>query len=330
MSKLVTIYGGSGFLGRQITRIMAANGWRVRVAVRRPDEALFLKTAGAVGQVVPVLCNIRDDLSVRAAMAGADAVINCVGLLVREGKNTFDGAHVQGAGRVARIAAETGVAQMVHVSAIGADAESISNYARTKAEGEAEVLKHRPDAVILRPSVMFGQGDSFLNKFAALSRLGPVMAITGGKTRLQPVWVEDVAQAAAKAAEGQAAAGIYELGGPDVLTLRDVVGQVLKTVDRRRLVINLPFAMGEFVGFGFDAVQFLTGGLVTNRMLTVDQVRSLRTDNVVADSGVKTFADLDITPSSTALILPEYLWRFRPSGQYETIKASAKNLRHPQ
>ena len=326
MSRLVTIYGGSGFVGRYIARRMAREGWLVRVAVRRPNEALFVRPYGAVGQVEPVLCNVRDDESVRAAMAGADAVVNCVGILGRRGKNSFDAVHVEGAGRIARIAAETGVAHLVHVSAIGAAADSRSEYARSKAAGEAAVLQAFPAAVILRPSIIFGTEDHFFNRFAAMTKFGPILPIVGADTKFQPVHVDDVAQAAVKGVLGQAAPGIYELGGPDVCSLRDLMVAMLKVIHRRRLVVNVPFFLAGILAAILDAVQALTGGLVTNTVLTRDQVRSLATDNVVAP-GAKGFADLGIVPTPFSAVLPDYLWRFRPSGQYDAIKASARNLR---
>jgi NADH dehydrogenase len=325
MSKLVTIYGGSGFLGRYIVRRMAKAGWRVRVAVRRPNEALFLKPYGAVGQVEPVLCNIRDDMSVRAAMQGADAVVNCVGTFDKGGANNFAAVQADGATRIARIAAESGVQSLVHVSAIGADAESESQYARSKAEGEAGVLAHFADAMILRPSVMFGPEDGFFNRFAGLSRLGPVMNIVGGNTRFQPVYVDNVAEAAVAGIKGHAA-GVYELGGPDVMTLREAVQQMLGVIHRRRLIINLPFWLGSAIGTGLDIASTVTGGLIANRILTRDQVKSLKVDNVVSERA-KGLGDLGIAAMPAAAILPDYLWRFRPSGQYDAIKASAKNLR---
>lgn len=326
MSKLVTIYGGSGFVGRYIARRMAKLGWRVRVAVRRPDEAGFVRPYGAVGQVEPVFCNIRDDASVAAAMTGADAVINCVGILVREGRNTFGAVQVEGAARIARLSAVAGVARLVHVSAIGADQDSLAAYARSKWDGEQQVLAHRPDAVILRPSVIFGVEDQFLNKFATMTRFGPVLPIVGGNTRFQPVWVDDVAHAAVKGATGAAAPGIYELGGPEVMTLRQAVDQMLATIQRGRLVINLPFWVGGLMGNLLDAVQFLTGGLLTNRILTREQAYLLKSDNVVSP-GAKGFADLGITPMALSAVAPDYLWRFRPSGQYAAIKESARQLR---
>lgn len=328
MAKLVTIYGGSGFVGRYIARRMAKEGWRVRVAVRRPNEALFVKPYGAVGQVEPVLCNIRHDASVRAAMRGADAVVNCVGILVNEGRNKFDAVQAEGAGRVARIAAETGVPRLVQISAIGADAGSESTYARTKAEGEAAVLAAYPDAVILRPSIIFGPEDGFFNRFAGMTRFGPILPVVGAGTRFQPVYVDDVARAAVAGVLGTATPGIYELGGPDVRSFRDLMADMLKVINRRRLVINTPFFAASIIGGLFDFVQFITGGLVTNRVLTRDQVKNLRADNVVAE-GARGFADLGITPTPMAAVLPDYLWRFRPDGQYDAIHASAKNLRKP-
>lgn len=325
-TKLVTIYGGSGFLGRQIARIMAQQGWRVRVAVRRPNEAGVVRTYGAPGQVEPVPCNVRDDLSVTACMTDADAVINCVGILVREGKNTFDAIHEEAAGRIARIAAQQRVRQLVHVSALGADAESDSRYAASKGRGEAAVLEQRPDAVILRPSIIFGSDDNFYNRIAAMTRLGPFLLVPGANTEVQPVYVVDVARAAAMAAQGEAAPGIYELGGPDVLTMRDIARQVLTATDRRRAVIGLPHLLAGIMGSVLDAGQVVTGGLLTNRILTRDQARTLRLPNRVAGGG-RTFADLGIEPTAAAPVIAEYLWRFRPSGQYDAITATAKNLR---
>ena len=228
MSKLVTIYGGSGFVGRYITRRMAKAGWRVRVAVRRPNEAMYVKPYGTVGQVEPVLCNIRDDTSVAQVMRGADAVINCVGILARNGKNTFEAVQADGATRVARLAAEQGIAKMVHISAIGADANSKSVYSHTKAQGEAGVQAHMPDAIILRPSVVFGTEDEFFNRFSGMTRMGPVLPLVGAETKFQPVYVDDVAKAAELAVTTDVAAGVYELGGPDVASLRDLMGTMAK------------------------------------------------------------------------------------------------------
>ncbi|TMV94199.1 complex I NDUFA9 subunit family protein [Thioclava sp. BHET1] len=326
MSKLVTIYGGSGFVGRYIARRLAKEGWRIRVAVRRPNEALFVKPYGAVGQVEPILCNIRDEDSVRAAMQGADAVVNCVGILVNEGKNKFGAVQTEGAARVARLAAEQGIGQLVQISAIGANPESDSEYARTKAAGEKAVLDAYPNAVILRPSVIFGNEDGFFNKFAAMTRLTPVLPITGGKTKFQPVYVDDVAKAAVMGVNGKVAPGIYELGGPDTESFRNLITEMLESINRRRFVVSLPFWMAGILAGVFDLMQAVTGGLFVNRTLTRDQVKSLSADNVVAPDA-KGFADLGIQPTAMEAVLPGYLWRFRPGGQYDAIKASAKNLR---
>ncbi|MFV2038411.1 MAG: complex I NDUFA9 subunit family protein, partial [Paracoccaceae bacterium] len=321
MTKLVTIFGGSGFVGRYIARRMAREGWRVRVAVRRPNEAMQVKPYGAVGQVAPVFCNIRDDASVRAVTIGADAVVNCVGILNKSGRNTFDAVQNLGAGRIARIAAELGVGGLVHISAIGADENSHSAYARSKAQGEAGVLAAFAGAVILRPSVIFGTLDHFFNKFASMTAFGPVLPVVGGDTRFQPVYVDDVAQAAVRAVLGQAGAGVYELGGPEVRTMRQLMEQMLGAIRRRRLVVNLPFWVGTVIGAGFDAMQGITLGLVSNSILTRDQVRNLRNDSVVSEDAMN-FADLGIEPVAFELVLPDYLWIFRPSGQYASIKES--------
>ena len=325
MAKLVTIFGGSGFVGRYIARRMAREGWRVRVACRRPNQALFVKTYGAVGQVEPVLCNIRDDASVRAALAGASAAVNCVGTFDMTGANNFDAVQAEGAGRIARLAAEAGVSSLVHISSIGADIDAASDYSRTKGEGEAAILAAFPGAMILRPSVIFGNEDGFFNRFARMARLGPILPLIGGNTRFQPVSVEDVASAAVKGVTGQAQ-GIYELGGPDVDTLSGLIKTMLGVIQRRRLVINLPFWVGAVLSRILGAGSALTLGLVRNSVLTSDQVRALRSDNVVS-AGARTLADLGITPTGYAAVIPEYLWCYRPSGQYAAIKASAKNLK---
>ena len=324
MTKLVTIFGGSGFVGRYIARRMAKEGWRVRVACRRPNEALFVRSYGAVGQVEPVFCNIRDDASVKAALAGAQAAVNCVGTFDMGGTNSFDAVQAQGAGRIAQLAASGGLQTLVQISALGADANSDSGYARTKGEGEAAVLAAFPTALILRPSVIFGNEDGFFNRFAAMARSGPVIPLVGGATKFQPVYVEDVAQAAVLGVAG-AAQGIYELGGPEVATLRAIIDDMLAVVHRRRLVINMPFFVGGAIATGLGVAQALTLGLFHNSVLTTDQVTSLRRDNIVTP-GARTLADLGITPTAYAGIIPDYLWRYRPSGQYAAIKDSAKNL----
>jgi uncharacterized protein YbjT (DUF2867 family) len=313
-SPLVTIIGGSGFVGRYVAQRMARRGWRVRVACRRPNEAMYVKPYGTVGQVEPVQCNIRDEASIRAVIRGADAVINCVGLLYNSGRNTFDACQAEGAGRVARIAAEEGAARLVHLSAIGADAGSSSVYARTKAAGEAAVTAAFPSAVILRPSVLFGVDDGFFNRFAGMARLMPlVLPIVGAETRFQPVWVEDVAEAAAKGACGETAPGVFELGGPTVYTLREAVELMLKVTRRRRLIVNIPFFFARIKAW------FLQ--ILPKPLLTVDQVRMLEHDNVVAP-GAQTLADLGIQPVAAEGVIESYLYSYRPQGQYTQLTES--------
>jgi NADH dehydrogenase len=252
-------------------------------------------------------------------------VVNCVGTFDRKGKNSFDAVQDKGATRIARIAAEEGVAHLVHLSAIGADATSDSHYARSKAAGEAGILKHFPNAVILRPSVIFGPEDQFFNRFAGMTRFGPVLPVVGADTRFQPVYVDDVAQAAVMGAMGRAAPGVYELGGPEAVSFRGLMQQMLQVIRRRRLIANIPFGVAALMGGAMELVQSVTLGLVPPQ-ITRDQVRSLRRDNVVAQ-GAKGFDALGITPVAIGAVLPDYLWRFRPAGQYAAIKESAKNLR---
>lgn len=328
MAKLVTIFGGSGFIGRHVAWEMARRGWRVRVAVRRTNQALFVRTYGFVGQVTPVPCNIRDDLSVQAALHGADAVINCVGIMVRARKNTFDSVHEEGAARIARFAAEAGVGQLVHVSANGADAESDSRYAASKARGEAAVQAAFPDAVILRPSIVFGQGDTFYNRLAGITVMSPITPVICGRTRIQPVLVDDVAKAAAMAAEGAVGAGIYTLGGPDVVTMRQVAEQIVRITGRRRLLMPMPRWIAAIMAGGLDLVQFLSGGLITNSILTRDQLRLLSQPNIVPE-GAPGFEAFGITPVATDPIIEDYLWRFRKYGQYAAISESARRLHGP-
>lgn len=325
MAKLVTIFGGSGFVGRYIARRMAKEGWRIRVAVRRPNEALFVKPYGVVGQVEPIFANIRDDDSVRAAIHGADAVVNCVGTFDAGGKNNFDAVQHEGAARIARIAAEEGAQTLVHLSAIGADVEGESLYAKSKGRGEAAILDAFPTAMILRPSVVFGPEDEFFNRFASMTRLGPVLPVAGAETRFQPVYVDDIARAAVKGVLGEAH-GIYELGGPDIETFRSLMQRMLDVIRKRRLIFNIPFFAAGLIAGLLDFAQTITGGLFHNSMLTRDQVRSLRSDNVVQD-GAQTLADLGIEATSMDAVLEDYLWPYRPSGQYSDIKESARNLR---
>ena len=325
MTKLVTIYGGSGFVGRYVARLAAKEGWRVRVAVRRPNEAVFVKPYGVVGQVEPVLCNIRDDASVAQVMQGADVVVNCVGILAPSGKNTFDAVQHEGAERIARIAAEQGVARMVHVSAIGASLDAASEYSQTKALGEEAVLKHMPDAMILRPSIVFGTEDEFFNRFAGMARMAPVLPVVGAATKFQPVYANDVALAAMEGIAGRAEGGIYELGGPDVASFRELMEDMLEVIQRRRIIANIPFFAARIMAFFSDVAHKVSLGLLPS-MITRDQVKNLAVDNVVSGDH-KGFSDLGIKPVAMGAVLPDYLWRFRNSGQYAAIKASAKNLR---
>ena len=325
MSKLVTIYGGSGFIGRYLARRMAKEGWRVRVAVRRPNEALFVKPYGVVGQVEPIFCNIRDDRSVTDALRGADAVVNCVGILQEKAKNTFNSIQSEGAERIARLAASEGVGRIVHISALGADANSPSVYAKSKAAGEAGVLKHMPSAMILRPSIVFGAEDQFFNRFASMARFGPILPIVGAKTQFQPVSVEDVAKAAVLGIMGIATPGIYELAGLERDSFRGLMYRMLNVIQRRRLVLDVPIFAARIMAASFELGNKLTFGIVPVP-LSSDQVKSLSIDNIPSGE-FHGFEELGIEPASMASVLPEYLWPFRTSGQFADIKASAKNLK---
>lgn len=323
--QIVTIFGGSGFVGRYIARRMAKEGWRVRVAVRRPNEAIFVRPYGVVGQVEPILANIRDDASVQSAIQGADVVINCVGILAEDSRQKFDAVQADGAERIARFAKSEGVERLVHISAIGADAKSDSDYARTKAQGEAAIKKHFKSAVILRPSIIFGPEDQFFNRFAQMAKFSPIIPMVGADTKFQPVYVDDVAQAAVVAAIGKAKSGTYELGGPDTETFAELMDRMLKIVRRSRFKIEIPFFAASILGRVLSIVEAMTFGLVKNNQITVDQVRLLRHDNVVAPSA-KGFRDLKIQPMAMDAILDEYLYAHRPYGQFTELTESSKNL----
>jgi len=307
---IVTIIGGSGFIGRYIAQAMARTGWRVRVACRRPHEAGFVRPYGVVGQVEPVQCNVRDDASLARVIEGSEAVVYAVGILFESGKNRFEAVQAEGPARAARIAAASGVDRFVLISAIGADAQSPSAYARTKAAGEAGVLEHMPDAAILRPSIVFGTEDGFFNRFAAMARFSPAIPIVGGSTRFQPVWVQDVAEAAAKAAEGKVPGGVYELGGPNVYTFRSLIEFTLRAIRRTRLILDIPFWIGR--------IQGRVLGFLPNPPLTYDQVRLLERDNVVSE-GAKGFEAFGIKPEAPEGIVENYLIRYRPEGQYSAL-----------
>jgi uncharacterized protein YbjT (DUF2867 family) len=312
MPGLVTVFGGSGFLGRHVVRALARRDYRIRVAVRRPDLAGHLQPLGRVGQIHAVQANVRYPDSVSAAARQAEAVVNLVGILYERGARTFQAVHVEGANAVAQAAAAEG-ARMIHVSAIGADANSPAQYARTKAAGEAAVLAAVPGAAIFRPSIMFGPEDDFFNRFAAMARLSPVLPLVGGgHTRFQPVFVGDVADAIAQAVDGQAAGGApYELGGPEVKTFRELMQFVLATTGRRRLLVPLPFPLASLQA---TFLQFLPKPL-----LTPDQVKLLRADNIVSEQAQRerrTLAAFGIEPTTIEAIVPTYLWRFRKYGQF--------------
>lgn len=323
---IVTIFGGSGFIGRYLAQRMARAGWRVRVAVRRPHEAMFVRPYGVVGQVEPIQANIRDEASTRAAIAGADAVVNCVGILAEGGAQTFAAVVHEGAARIARIAAEEGVGRLVHVSAIGADASSDSLYAAAKGKGEDAVRAAFPGAIILRPSIVFGTEDRFFNRFASMARMLPVLPLVGPETRFQPVYVDDVAAAAASAVTGDHPPGVYELGGPDIATFRALMEHMLRVIRRRRLIVTLPFGLARPIAATCDLVQRASLGLIANGLLTRDQVRLLGHDNVVAPDA-RGLDALGVVPTEMDAVIEGYLYAFRPSGQYDEIKESAERAR---
>ena len=315
---LITVFGGSGFLGRHLVRALAKRHLRIRVAVRRPDLAGHLQPLGRVGQIHAVQANVRNTASVESAVRGADVVINLVGILFERGRQRFDTVQAFGAEQVALAAANHG-ARMIHVSAIGADENSTSAYARAKAEGEKAVLAARPEATIFRPSILFGPEDDFFNKFAAMARILPALPLIGtGATKFQPVFVGDVAEAIARAVDGVAKVGaIYEIGGPEVRTFKELMEYVLDVTERRRLLIALPFPLAKLKA---TFLQYLPKPL-----LTPDQVELLKTDNVVsaeASREGRTLAGLGITPTAMEVIVPSYLWRFRKTGQFKTGRAA--------
>lgn len=319
--KLAVVFGGSGFVGRHIVSALAKRGYRVRAAVRRPDLAGYLQPMGAVGQIQPVQANLRFPESVKRAASGADVVINCVGLLAQSGAQTFEAVHVDGARSVAKAAREAGAARLIHVSAIGADSNGRANYAKTKAAGEQAVLQEFPGALILRPSIVFGPEDEFFNRFAAMARISPVLPLIGsGLTRFEPVYVGDLATAAANIADGQGVGGkVYELGGPERLSFRQLLERTLEYTERNRVLVPMPFWLAS--------LQALLTSPLPNalRPITADQVRLLKNDNVVSDAAAaegRTLRGLGVyNPTAIASVVPGYLERFKPRGQYAHYRA---------
>ena len=313
LDTLVTVFGGSGFVGRNVVRALCKRDYRIRVAVRRPELAGHLQPLGKVGQIHAVQANLRYPASVEAAMRDSQVAINLVGILTESGAQTFEAVQATGAETIAKAAGAAG-ARMVHISAIGADENSPSGYGRAKASGEKAVLAAVPSATIMRPSLLFGPEDQFTNRFAALAQISPVLPlIGGGLTKLQPVYVGDVATAVADAVDGKTRQGaIYELGGPEVLTMREIIEIILRITERRRMLVSLPFGLAKLQAL---LLQFAPGPL----KLTPDQVVLLRSDNVVspaAKAAELTLEGLGITPDSLEAIAPQYLWRFRRAGQF--------------
>lgn len=324
MKGLVTVFGGSGFVGTQVVRALAKRGSRIRVAVRRPGRGYRLRTLGDVGQIEVVQANIRDDASINRALDGAEACVNLVAVLYETGRQKFQALHVDGARAVALAANAAGIERFVQISAIGADTASTAIYGRTKAAGEAAVREVIPSATILRPSVVFGPDDAFFNRFAAMAQVSPALPlIGGGHTRFQPVYVGDVAQAVAQAVcDTSTAGGVYELGGPGIYTFRALMELLLKEIGRKRILAPLPFPMAGLLGSAGDLMTLV--GLPPP--ITTDQVALLRSDNVVAP-GALGLKDLGIEATALEVIIPAYLGRYRPNGQYaDEIEAAARAL----
>lgn len=316
-ARLVTVFGGSGFLGRHVVRALARRGYRIRVAVRRPDLAGHLQPLGSVGQIHAVQANLRYRWSVDRAVQGSDAVINLVGILAEGGRQTFDAVQGFGARAIAEAARAAGIGKLVHVSAIGADAASASAYARSKAAGEAAVFETVPTAVVFRPSIVFGPEDDFFNRFAEMARFAPALPlIGGGHTRFQPVFVGDVAEAIARAVDGTLATGtVYELGGPEVKTFRECLDIVCRETGRKRAFVSIPFPMAEL---GAKLTGWLPGA-----PLTLDQVELLKSDNVVSASALsegRTLEGIGVEAHTISSILPSYLYRYLPHGQYDRTR----------
>lgn len=322
-SELIVVFGGSGFLGRYVVKALAKRGYRVRVPLRRPHLGQELRVMGDVGQIHLMQANVRYPESIEAALEGASGVVNLVGLLYETGKQTFKSLHVDASDAIARAAARKGVRSMVQVSAIGANPRGRSDYSKTKGRGEEAVRAAFPAATILRPSILFGPEDDFLNRFAAMAQSSPFLPlIGGGKTKFQPIHAQDVAEAIVGALERPEAAGrVFELGGPRVYSFRQLMDFMLTTIQRKRIYVSLPFFLAEPLGglFAFGAKI-----VPLPPVLTADQVRSLKSDNVVGMTGDKkigVIADLGVTRLETLeTIAPTYLWKFRPYGQFQTTQ----------
>jgi uncharacterized protein YbjT (DUF2867 family) len=327
-NRLVTVFGGSGFIGRYIVRALARQDWRVRVAVRRPDLANFLQPLGGVGQILAVQANLRYPASIEAALAGADAVVNASGIQRQIGRQNFEAVHVFGPREMARATARAGIGALVHVSGIGADTESLNPYIASKGRGEAAVREAFPAAIVLGPSVVFGPEDEFFNRFATLARFLPALPLFGGgQSRMQPVFVGDVAKAAVAALAGEAKPGaIYELGGPEVMSLRQVAEFVLQTIDRRRALIPLPFGVSRVMARGTEIASTLSLGLFPQALTTTrDQVDLLREDNLVSPAALaegRTLQGLGIVAQGVEAIVPSYLYRFRKTGQFARSRSA--------
>ncbi len=309
--ELVTIFGGSGFVGTQIVQVLARAGYQIRVAVRRPDLAGHVRPLGGVGQVVPMQANVRNKDSVAAAVRGASIVINLAAIGIERGKQRFRAVNVVGARNVAEAAKAAGATTLIQMSVLGASGESAALSARSRAMGEADVRAAFPGAIIFRPSVIFGVGDDFFNTLGQIARMLPVMPLFGGKTKFQPVYVGDVAEAVAAAAMGKAEPGAtYELGGPEVVTYRALVERVLRDTNRSNPILPLPLGVGRLLAIPM--------GLAPKPLLTGDRVTLLGIDNVVGDAaGSHTLAAFGITPRPLDAVLPGYLWRFSPNGQFD-------------
>jgi len=303
--RLATVFGGSGFIGRYVVQRLAAAGYTVRVAVRDVEAAMFLRPMGGVGQIVPLYAPLHEEALVGRATEGAEVVINLTGILTERRQGDFFRVHGAGAGRIARLSASSVARHFIHVSAIGADLSSASDYARSKAEGEAAVTGAFPSAVILRPSIVFGAEDSFFNRFASMAAISPVIPIVSGNSRFQPVYVADVADAVMAAIAGNHPGGVFELGGPQVMSFRDLIAYMLKTIERRRLIIDLPLPLAR--------VQAALLERLPGKLLTRDQIILLQRDNVVA-ADAKGLAALGVAATPLDLIVPGYLARYRPSG----------------